>query len=157
LEVYSQGFSLINQVDSSIIPCLIPKGIAKAVKEATNMKFKILLLNNCHDRETTGFNSATDYIQAIVNAYHHSLRSSEISEMQSWTKYVTHLVYLRGCGIEVNLAELKSRGIECVGVWPKGAEAVYESDVLERVLTGLCSGRGSGLQRRATVGHWPIV
>ena len=54
------------------------------------------------------------------------------------------------------MAELKKRGIECVGVWP-GREAVFEADVLEWVLGGICSGRGGGLQRRATVQNWPIV
>ena len=117
------------------------------------MKFKILLLNKSHDRETTGFESAVDYIHAIVTACHNSLGASgaDISE-DVWNHYVTHLVYLRGCEIQVNTSELKERGIECVGVWPGREGIVYESNVLERVLMGICSGRrGGSLQRRATV------
>lgn len=151
------------------------------------MKFKIFLLNNSHDRETTGFNSATDYIQAIVNACEDSLSAtnstiapesrtntlstatesttnstmtieSETSPQKTelWTQYVTHLVYLRGCQIHVDPSELKKKGIECVGVWPGREGIVYEANVLERVLTGIYSGRGGGLQRRATVQNWPI-
>jgi hypothetical protein len=69
---------------------------------------------------------------------------------------VTHVVYLRECPVHVDVAELKKSGIECVGVWA-GREGVFEADVLERVLGGICAGRGGGLQRRATVHNWPIV
>ena len=121
------------------------------------MKFKILLLNNSYDRETTGFASATDYIHAIINSCNDSLSTSGTeSSTDVWTQYVTHLVYLRGCEIQVDVSELKKRGIECVGIWPRREETIYESNVLERVLTGICSGRGGGLQRRATVQNWPI-
>jgi hypothetical protein len=122
------------------------------------MKFKIFLLNSLHDRETTGFTSATDYIQAIITACHDSLSASgdDPAEGESWTQYVTHLVYLRGCRISVDPSELKKRGIECVRIWPGRDGMVYESNALERVLTGICSGRGGGLQRRATVQNWPI-
>ena len=121
-----------------------------------------MLLNSSHDRETTGFNSATDYIQAIVTACHNSLSASGVTttattmETVSWTQYVTHLVYLQGCQIDVDQSELKKRGIECVRIWPGRDGMVYEPNVLERVLTGICSGRGGGLQRRATVQNYPI-
>ena len=69
---------------------------------------------------------------------------------------MTHVVYLRGSAVHVDVAELKKRGIECVGIWA-GREAVFEADILERVLGGICAGRGGGLQRRATVQNWPIV
>ena len=166
-----------SHIDDSIIPCLIPKGIAKAIIESTNMKFKILLLNNSHDRETTGFTSATDYIQAIITACQNSLTASSTEtttanttalslsteiDPSSWTQYITHLVYLRGCAIQIDVSELKKKGIECVGIWSPSSgkgdsnNMVYESNVLERVLMGICSGRGGGLQRRATVQNWPI-
>jgi 2-phospho-L-lactate transferase/gluconeogenesis factor (CofD/UPF0052 family) len=163
---------------ASIIPCLLPKGIAKAITESPNLKFKILLLNNSFDRETTGFTSATDYIRAIVKACQDSLSASlrpdspptttitthtlETPFLSSdddvpWSRYVTHLVYLRGCEISVDTVDLKGQGIECIGVWSSQTEGmVFESSVLERVLTGICSGRGGGLQRRATVQNWPI-
>lgn len=122
------------------------------------MKFKIFLLNKSHDRETTGFASATDYIEAIVNACHDSLHASGIDydPNEAWTKYVTHLVYLRECHIDVDMADLRRRGLECVGIWA-GIDGVYEADVLERVLTGICLGRSGGKQRRATVQNWPIL
>jgi len=66
------------------------------------------------------------------------------------------MVYLRGCEITVDTLELKGKGIECVGVWsPQTEGTVYESGILGRVLTRICSGR-SGLQRRATVQNYPI-
>jgi len=70
---------------------------------------------------------------------------------------VTHVVYLREGKVHVDIAELKKRGIECVGVWAGGREGEFEAGVLERVLGGICSGRGGGLQRRATVQNWPIA
>jgi hypothetical protein len=147
-EVYSLGDPPLPS-NPSIIPCLIPRGIAKAIKQT---KLKILLLNSCHDRETTGFDSAGDYIQAIVDACMDSLEASgeNSGETVSWTTFITHLVYLRDGGIPVDVPELKKRGVECVGIW-SGDGRVYDAGVLERVLNGICSGRGGGLQRRATV------
>lgn len=143
----------------SIIPCLIPEGIAKTII-SSSLKYKILLLNNTYDRETTGFHSATDYVSAIVTACHDSLRAShtplQATETTTWTQFVSHVVYLRECEVHIDVADLKRRGIECVGVWA-GKEGVFEADILERVLRGIYSGRGGGLQRRATVQNWPIV
>jgi 2-phospho-L-lactate transferase CofD len=136
----------------SIIPCLIPKGVANVVIQASNLKYKIFLLNKCHDRETTGFTSALDYIQAIVDACHISSRATGVDDPpEEWTRYITHVVYLRGCKIQVDVPAIKQHGIECVGIWPGPKGAIYEPSVLERVLVGICSGRGGGLQRRATV------
>jgi hypothetical protein len=122
------------------------------------MKFKILLLNNSYDRETTGFKSATDYIQAIANACCDSPRTSETPMFinEPWTEYITHLVYLKGCEIHVDITELKNQGIECIGIWPGREGMLYEPNILERVLIGICSGRGGSLQRRATVNN-PIL
>src|SRR2546423_1424897 len=175
-EVYSQGIAnfpafttphppsashslLIRDVaDDSIIPFLNPKGIAATIISSP-LKHKILLLNNTPDRETTGFTSATDYVAAIVTACHDSLRAShtplQAIESGTWNQFVTHVVYLREGKVHVDIAELKKRGIECVGVWA-GREGEFEAGVLERVLGGICSGRG-GLQRRATVQNWPIA
>jgi hypothetical protein len=52
--------------------------------------------------------------------------------------------------------ELREKGVECVGVLPVGKEMIYDPRVLERVLNGICSGRGSGLQRRATIQNWSV-
>jgi hypothetical protein len=68
-----------------------------------------------------------------------------------WSDYVTHLVYLRECSIPVDALELKEKGVECIGVLSVGKEMVYDPRSLERVLSGLCAGRGSGHQRRATI------
>jgi len=139
----------------SIVPCLLPKGIASAITTLSDRgaKFKILLLNNSNDRETTGFESATDYVKAIVDACHSSLQAEgkSISSESSWSDYVTHLIYLRDCPIPIDAIQLKERGVECVGVLPVGKKMVFEPRSLERVLSGVCSGRGSGLQRRATI------
>lgn len=91
-------------------------------------------------------------MQAIVDACMDSLEASgeTFGETVPWTAFVTHLVYLRDGGISVDVAELKKRGVECIGIWP-GDGGVYDAGVLERVLNGICSGRGGGLQRRATV------
>jgi len=137
----------IGSLFTSIIPCLIPKGVAKTILQA-KMRFKIFLLNNGNDRETSGFTSAIDYVSAIVDACNDSLRASGMQAPENWTQYVTHLVYLRGCAIEVDVFEFKKRGIECIGIRPD--DMVYDSKALERVLMGLCHGPRA-LQRRASV------
>ena len=119
------------------------------------MRFKILLLNNAHDRETTGFTSANDYVEAIVHACYES--SGETNAANSWTQYVTHLIYLHGCKIEVDVDDLRRKGIECCAVLPAGPGPegmVYEPNVLERVLNGIC--KASGLKRRVTVQNFPV-
>ena len=135
---------------------MIPKGVAKTILEAKSMRFKILLLNNANDRETSGFDSATDYIQAIVDACNDSLRASRVEDAtEDWTQYVTHLVYLRGSSIKVDVFELKERGIECIGIRPDKDDLVYDAKGLERVLMGLCYGSTAvGLQRRASVQNY---
>jgi hypothetical protein len=133
---------------------LIPKGVAIAVKAST-MKFKILLLNNSHDRETTGFTSATDYVHAIVQACQDSLPASLPLSYFPWNEFLTHVIYLRGSEIKVDILELRSKGIECVGIWPMEGKMVYDASVLERVLAGICSGKGAGLKRRATIQSLP--
>ena len=51
---------------TSVIPCLVLRGIPLAIARSPTLQFKVLLLNSKHDRETanmTGF----DFVKCVMN------------------------------------------------------------------------------------------
>ncbi|ORX47998.1 UPF0052-domain-containing protein [Hesseltinella vesiculosa] len=66
--VYSMG-----SLFTSLVPNLILRNIGKAIAESHSLKFKVLLLNGSHDRETHGF-TAMDFITTITGALNESQR-----------------------------------------------------------------------------------
>ncbi|KAI8098695.1 uncharacterized protein BX664DRAFT_319359 [Halteromyces radiatus] len=70
----SEGNTLVYSIGSlytSILPCLILRGVGNAIRESTTLKYKILLLNGTPDRETDGY-TAMDFIGTITNALNES-------------------------------------------------------------------------------------
>ncbi|KAI7864357.1 hypothetical protein BDF14DRAFT_1835586 [Spinellus fusiger] len=61
----------IGSLYTSILPCLILRGVGKAIAASECLKYKILILNGTRDRETEGY-AAMDYIGAITNALNES-------------------------------------------------------------------------------------
>lgn len=129
------------------------------------LKFKILVLNGCLDRETgagageeeEGF-GAVDFVGAIVGACEESRglasdgsggAKSGKSEMQEWRKYVTHVVYLSGEGTpRVDVAALREVGIETVRIYGRKVEGgmgmVYDGNALGQALEAILGRRGGG-------------
>ncbi|ORZ03245.1 hypothetical protein BCR43DRAFT_431096 [Syncephalastrum racemosum] len=69
-----RGDTLIYSIGSlytSIVPCLILRGVGRAIANAKHLKHKILLLNGYNDRETTNF-TAVDFIWAVTRALNQS-------------------------------------------------------------------------------------
>ncbi|KAL6305673.1 hypothetical protein BKA93DRAFT_209205 [Sparassis latifolia] len=106
---------------TSIIPCLALKGVANAIARSRSLRAKILLLNSRNDRETHGY-TAVDYINTIVRTlntpYHkHSyggLGNADTTYPAS--AFITHLLYLRGAAIAVDVLEITRLGVKCVEV-----------------------------------------
>ncbi|KAI8371587.1 uncharacterized protein BYT42DRAFT_580787 [Radiomyces spectabilis] len=61
----------IGSLYTSILPCLILRGVGNVVAKSPSLKYKILILNGTQDRETDGY-SAMDFIGTITNALNES-------------------------------------------------------------------------------------
>ncbi|KAM0172441.1 hypothetical protein ACHAPC_010767 [Botrytis cinerea] len=123
----------IGSLYTSILPCLILRDVGPAIADP-KIKFKVLILNGCLDRETPGY-TAKDFIEAIVHGctgngkeeHDHEHEHSEKVKEQDWKKYITHVVYLEGPGTPVvDKAELKRLGIEAVRVYGRRSESGRE-------------------------------
>ncbi|KAI0668661.1 UPF0052-domain-containing protein [Trametes maxima] len=106
---------------TSIIPCLALKGVANAIARSRSFKAKVLLLNSVNDRETDGY-SAVDYIRTIaqtLNDGHHAHTYGGLSKADTTypvSAFITHLVYLKGTGVEVDIPSITALGVRCVEV-----------------------------------------
>lgn len=63
----------IGSLYTSLIPCLVLRGVGNAVAQSQSLKHKILLLNGTNDRETSDY-TAIDFINAITSALNESQR-----------------------------------------------------------------------------------
>ncbi|CAG8535633.1 341_t:CDS:2 [Scutellospora calospora] len=129
----------IGSLYTSIMPCLILRGVGKEIAESSTLKRKILILNGSNDRETDKF-TALDFIIAIVNGCNSSLRfSGFLPKEYSANKYITHLIYLDNSLVKVNVSEIEQLGIECVkveGIIQDG-KPVFTEETLEDALNNL--------------------
>lgn len=127
----------IGSLYTSILPCLILRGVGKAIAESSTLSFKILILNGSPDRETLGY-TALDFIKAVVDGCNHSLKLSGFwpNEYEA-NKYITHLIYLEQSAVPVNTWEVEKLGIECIsikGVLKNDREPIYTDEGLDEVL-----------------------
>ncbi|CAG8528675.1 4324_t:CDS:2 [Diversispora eburnea] len=126
----------IGSLYTSIMPCLVLKGVGKAIIESTTLKRKILILNGYNDLETDGY-IASDFAKAIINGCNSSLKSSGLwsNEYQA-NKYISHMIFLDNSQINVDILEIEKLGIECIETKGdiKNGKPVYNEDVLKDVL-----------------------
>ena len=61
----------IGSLYTSILPCLILRGVGSAIAHSPSLRYKILMLNGTPDRETDGY-TAVDFIGTITNALNES-------------------------------------------------------------------------------------
>ncbi|KAF0381909.1 UPF0052-domain-containing protein [Gigaspora margarita] len=126
----------IGSLYTSIMPCLILRGIGKEIAESTTLKYKILTLNGSNDRETDKF-TALDFITAIVDGCNSSLKFDGFWPKEyPANKYITHLIYLDNSLVKVGVPEIEKLGIECIKV--KGTlqdgQPVFTEGILYDVL-----------------------
>ena len=145
----------IGSLYTSIVPNLILQGVGEAIAWSGGARFKILVLNGSLDRETGGF-TASDFVAAIARAGNESQgsRSWDQDEIdkQSWSKYVTHLIYLDGENVpRVDRNELAECGIECVRLYGrKGDNGVtkYDGRALIQAMSAILGRRDRGEKSR---------
>jgi len=129
----------IGSLYTSILPCLILRGVGEAIVGEAGIRYKIFILNGSLDRETgagCGGMGAGDFVAAVArageegrgwragagkNAGDQELQGEVPKEM--WKKYVTHLIFLEGEGAPVvEREELARWGVECVRCWGRKGE-----------------------------------
>jgi 2-phospho-L-lactate transferase/gluconeogenesis factor (CofD/UPF0052 family) len=117
LEDASAVIYSIGSLYTSIIPCLILKGVGEKIASNVNLKYKILILNGSLDRETRAIGGvefrARDFVRAIVEAC-----AGEEVEEERWREFVSHVIHLQGEGTpRVEKVELAGLGVECVRIY----------------------------------------
>ncbi|KAH9855840.1 UPF0052-domain-containing protein [Lenzites betulinus] len=106
---------------TSIMPCLALKGVANGIARSRSLKAKILLLNSANDRETDGY-TAVDYIRTItrtLNDGHHAQTYGGLSKADTTypiSAFITHLVYLKGTTVDVDVRAATALGVRCMEV-----------------------------------------
>ncbi|WFD25859.1 hypothetical protein MNAN1_000826 [Malassezia nana] len=93
---------------SSIMPCLVLCGIPQAIARSPQLRYKVLLLNTQHDRESFGL-VATDFIRYVARLTQNHMSLFELH-------YITHVVYARQGRIDPCVPDLEQMGIHCIGV-----------------------------------------
>ncbi|KAI9766353.1 MAG: hypothetical protein M1840_006617 [Geoglossum simile] len=142
----------IGSLYTSIIPCLIPRGIGHTIATSPTIRFKVLILNGSIDRETGPPShpfTALDFIAAVVRACEESQgRVAAVPQPEKYKLYVTHVVHLEGEGAPVvDGSALKALGVELLRVYGRRAEGggmKYDSVALRQVLEAIL-GRTGGL------------
>lgn len=125
----------IGSLFTSIIPCLILRGVGNAIANPA-IRSKILILNGSIDRETgpstTPF-TALDFVAAIANACAES-RGLQRPEASEYRHYVTHVIYLDCAGApEVDRTALKEVDIEGMRLYGK-EKGRYDDKALQQCL-----------------------
>ncbi|KAF9229806.1 UPF0052-domain-containing protein [Gyrodon lividus] len=105
---------------TSIIPCLALRGVASAIARSGLLRAKILLLNGKNDRETDGY-TAVDYVRAIAGVLNSHYQKPPYGLGNACTIYpisafITHLVWLEGTSIQVDVKALTALGVKCITV-----------------------------------------
>lgn len=112
---------------------------------------KVLILNGCLDRETSGKEefTAMDFVSAIAKACWDSMGSLESDRSSGeLCRFVTHLIYMDGEGApKVDKDALAQAGIESVRVYGRraGNGWRYDEKALGQAL-GALIGRGGGME-----------
>ena len=121
----------IGSLYTSVVPCLVLRGIGEALAGSGSARIKILILNGSVDRETGPRQrpmGASAFVAAIARAGEESQgwRAAEVGkgspevDRMRWRRYVTHVIYLEGEGApKSDKNELSAAGIERVRCWGK--------------------------------------
>lgn len=151
----------IGSLYTSIIPCLILKGVGEVIA-SSSIRFKILILNGSIDRETgpssEPFN-AKDFVAALANACAYSRGLVGPIGEQEYFNYVTHIIHLEGDGTpKVSREDLKALGIETVRIYGrKGASSgmLYDHTALLQTIEAIMGKRDPRVEqsRRNTLQH----
>ncbi|PWY98484.1 UPF0052-domain-containing protein [Testicularia cyperi] len=129
---------------TSIIPCLCLRGVATAIARSSTLRYKVLLLNSVHDRETNGM-SALDVVNAISSSLNHSdnpalTLASDLHGYQP-SSFITHIVYFPDGQIKVDIDKFEALGIQCViatsSMRTKSGYPKFDEDSVRQALSSI--------------------
>ena len=154
----------IGSLYTSIVPSLILRGVGDALVKSQSIKYKILILNGCLDRETgssaagdTGM-GAVDFVEAIIRAGEGSRGAGDPNGSPAG-RYVTHVIHLEGEGTpKVDRGSLAALGIECIRLYGRKGEdgkMRYDGKALGQALEAILGNRSMRFDRsrRNTLEH----
>ncbi|KAF5355617.1 hypothetical protein D9756_003957 [Leucocoprinus leucothites] len=125
---------------TSIIPCLALRGVAASIARSSKLRAKILLceyiqprhpaytdtegVNVENDRETERY-TAVDYILTITKTLNSSYQAAPYGLGNANTTYpvsafVTHLVYLEGANVPIDVRHITALGVRCMRIKHEG-------------------------------------
>lgn len=105
---------------TSIVPCLALRGVAVQIARSSKLRAKILLLNVENDRETERY-TAVDYILTITKTLNTNYETVPYGLGNASTTYpvsafVTHLIYLEGANVPVDVMRITALGVKCTRI-----------------------------------------
>ncbi|KAG2050172.1 UPF0052-domain-containing protein [Suillus hirtellus] len=133
---------------TSIIPCLALRGVASAIAGSRLLRVKALLLNGSNDRETDGY-TAVDYIRAITSVLNSQYPPNGLGNVPLYpiSAFITHLVYLEGTNVAVDVEAMTTLGIKCILVGkrsertPNSEIPQYDAAMVQQAVEEILSGR----------------
>jgi len=120
----------IGSLYTSIIPCLILKGIGETI--ANLKKSKILMLNSETDRETFDM-TAIDIIYAITTALNRRKNNFLPKD------YITHIFIPKNCNFQIDHIKIQGLGINIIDIQSYKSDNGFISYDEEHLLTSLYS------------------
>ncbi|KAK8858603.1 hypothetical protein IAR55_002832 [Kwoniella newhampshirensis] len=147
LEALNQRDVLVYSCGSlwtSIVPCLALKGLAASIASSQTLRARVLLLNSVNDRETPEY-TASEYISSITGMLGHYDKPKRNRGKESilpgpiWrtSDLISHVVFLEGCGVQVDHEHILAQGVKMIGVPPsvhgakEGATPMFSNEAVE--------------------------
>lgn len=133
---------------TSIMPCLALRGVASAIAGSRLLRVKALLLNGSNDRETDGY-TAVDYIRAITSVLNSQYPPNGLENVSPYpiSAFITHLVYLEGTKVAVDVEAMTTLGIKCILVGkrsesaPNSEMSQYDASMVQQAFGEILSGQ----------------
>jgi 2-phospho-L-lactate transferase/gluconeogenesis factor (CofD/UPF0052 family) len=114
---------------TSIVPCIALRGVATAISTSPTLRYKILLLNTTHDRETSGLN-AMDFVRVLTE----SMRHCDQLDSLPFSEVVTHIIYSPQGRIPIDVDQMQTEGIRCVPVDLPSAQLRFNEESVRAAL-----------------------
>ncbi|CCJ30800.1 unnamed protein product, partial [Pneumocystis jirovecii] len=140
---------------TSLLPCLIVNGVAKAILDSPQLIYKIVFLNGSTDRETGEEFTGMDFIRALITGLVTHLKpiDQEI-DFEYWIpKFITHIIYIRGKDtLSIDENQARQYGFKCIGIYGYENEnnhgMLYDAKSVHRTLKAILYNQKRGLRQR---------
>ncbi|GAA6010644.1 hypothetical protein JCM10207_007781 [Rhodosporidiobolus poonsookiae] len=129
---------LISRRSASSLPSSSSSLPSSSLPAVRPLRYKILLLNSRHDRETPAYD-ALDFVRAITDACARSATADGEEGQVEPRDVVSHVVWLRGGDVQVDEAALRSLGIVPVACGPT-QNGLFDDEVVREAMGRVFAG-----------------